>query len=156
MQRPGSAKDFPGTAPESGSHRMTYKQRMTDCEPRMLDQKLRVSKPVVAGSIPAAPTNPPIQSLTSANPKFPSSGSRVGLRSSRGLKPHDAGDGVSLPDFPNPIEHAAVVLEAFGGNIAEAAALARDNQDFAQTPKDYRYWLSVEAALTPEVVCLAN
>lgn len=58
--------------------------------------------------------------------------------------------------FPNPTEHASVLIDVCEGDMHAARTLARDNQDFAQTDSDYRYWQSVEAALTPEEACLAS
>jgi hypothetical protein len=58
--------------------------------------------------------------------------------------------------FPNPNEHASILLDVFSGDVQAAQSLARDNQDFAKTIHEFRYWQSVEAALTPEVLCLAN
>ena len=58
--------------------------------------------------------------------------------------------------FPNPSEHASILLDVFSGDVQAAQSLARDNQDFAANLHEFRYWQSVEAALTPEVACLAN
>lgn len=58
--------------------------------------------------------------------------------------------------FPNPNEHAAILLDVFDGDASAAQSLARDNQDFAPSIREFRYWQSVEAALTPEEACLAN
>jgi hypothetical protein len=57
--------------------------------------------------------------------------------------------------FPNPVEHASILIEVCGTREAAQRA-ARDNQDFASTTEEYKYWHSVEAALTPEELCLAN
>jgi hypothetical protein len=58
--------------------------------------------------------------------------------------------------FPSPADHASILIEVCDGNIEDARTLARDNQDFAQTITDYKYWQSVEAAMTPEEACQAN
>jgi hypothetical protein len=57
--------------------------------------------------------------------------------------------------FPNPIEHAASLIESCG--TLEAARAAADvNCDFAYNDKDFRYWSLVRQALTAEAACLAN
>jgi hypothetical protein len=58
--------------------------------------------------------------------------------------------------FPSPVEHASILIEVCDGSVSEARTLARDNQDSAQTDADYRYWRSIEVALTPEAACQAN
>jgi hypothetical protein len=57
--------------------------------------------------------------------------------------------------FPNPVEHAAVLLEACG-SIQAARDAAATNCDFAPTSKEYRYWSNVWQALKTEAPCLAN
>ena len=58
--------------------------------------------------------------------------------------------------FPNPFEHAEILLDVFSGDVGAAQSLARDNQDFAKTMADFRYWQTVEAALGQEVSCREN
>ena len=58
--------------------------------------------------------------------------------------------------FPNPAEHAAVMLDVCG-DLATARLLAECNVDFATSEDQLLYWDAVLQALTPEVAaCGAN
>jgi hypothetical protein len=50
--------------------------------------------------------------------------------------------------FPNPVEHAAALIEVCG-SLDAAREVAAFNWEFAQTAKDFLYWIHVENALTP-------
>jgi hypothetical protein len=58
--------------------------------------------------------------------------------------------------FPNPAEHASILIEICNGDMAEARSLARVNQDFADDAAEFKYWQTIEAVLTPEAACQAN
>lgn len=55
--------------------------------------------------------------------------------------------------FPNPTEHAVVLVEVCG-TVMAAREAAQINWEFATTSEDFLYWIAVDAAL--EGACLAN
>ena len=54
--------------------------------------------------------------------------------------------------FPNPVEHAMVLLEVCG-TLPSALATALDNCEFAANDADSLYWFEVAQALKPSKVC---
>ena len=55
--------------------------------------------------------------------------------------------------FPNPVEHAAVMVEVCG-TVRAAREAAQVKWEFANTAADFMYWLAVDVAL--EGACLVN
>jgi hypothetical protein len=55
--------------------------------------------------------------------------------------------------FPNPIEHAVVMVEVCG-TVRAAREAAQVNWEFATSPTEFLYWIAVDTAL--EGACLAN
>jgi hypothetical protein len=57
--------------------------------------------------------------------------------------------------FPNPVEHAFVMVEACG-SLESALDLSQANAEFATTNRDFRYWSMVEAAIMEMAACLIH
>jgi hypothetical protein len=54
------------------------------------------------------------------------------------------------PDFPDPVEQAAVILEICRDDICDARAIAMRNVKFARTRDDLRFWSRVEEELSAD------
>jgi hypothetical protein len=52
------------------------------------------------------------------------------------------------PDFPDPVEQAAVILEICRNDGCDARAIAVTNVKFARTQDDVLFWSRVEEALS--------